>query len=151
MKAQAEVEEQNKEIIKRYFAAVDNGDVEAVFALVDEVFAPDCIGYTATSELRGIDAAKERFTGAYDVYEEMQHIFEEIIADGNIVSARCTFQATHIGELWGVPATGKQLSCPVLYMFRFEDGKIKENLIDSDSLRSLAMQLGMELKPKEEK
>ena len=150
MKAQAAVEEQNKEIVKRYFVEVDKGDAESAFALVDEVFAPDCIGYTATSELKGIDAAKDRITIAYDAYEDMHHNFEEIIADGNIVSVRCKFQATHKGELLGVPATGKQLSCPVLYMFRFENGKIKENWIDTDSLLSIAMQLDLELKPKVE-
>ncbi len=79
----------------------------------------------------------------------MKHNIEEIIADGNMVSVRYTFQATHKGELMGVPATGKQFSFPVLYMFRFEEGKIQEDWIDWDSLFSLTMQLGMELKPKE--
>jgi hypothetical protein len=37
----------------------------------------------------------------------------------------------------------------VLYIHRIEDGKIKEAWIDYDSLFSLVMQLGMELKPKE--
>ena len=40
-------------------------------------------------------------------------------------------------------------SIPVLYIHRIEDGKIKEAWDDYDSLFSLAMQLGMELRPRE--
>jgi len=151
MKAQAEVEEQNKEIVRRYFEEVDKRDVNSMFALVDEIFAPDCIAHSATSEEHGIDAVKEHITFAFETFEEMKHNIEEMIAEGNMVSVRCTFQTTHKGDFMGVPATGKQLSCPMLYIFRFEDGKIKEDWIDSDALLSLTMQLGMELKPKEEK
>ena len=151
MKAQAEVEAQNKEIVRRYFEEVDKGDVDSMLALVDEIFAPDCIAHSATSEERGIDTVKEHITFAFDTFGDMQHNIEEMIAEGNMVSVRCAFQTRHKGDFMGVPATGKQLSCPMLYIFRFEDGKIKEDWIDYDSLLSLTIQLGMELKPKEEK
>ena len=149
MKSQAELEEQNKEIVKRYFESVDKGDVESLFAMVEEIFAPDCVAHSATSEEHGIDAVKDHITFAFETFEDVRHDIEEIIADGNTVSVRCTFQATHKGAFMGVPATGEQLSCPILYMFRFEEGKIQEDWIDWDSLLSLTMQLGLELKPKE--
>ncbi len=148
-KTQEDIEEQNKKIVRRYFEEVDKGDVESIFALVDEIYAPDCIAHSATSEKQGIDAVKEHITFAFETFGEMKHNIEEIIADGNMVSVRCTCQATHKGEFMGVSATGKQLSFPVLYMFRVEEGKIQEDWIDWDSLFSLTMQLGMELKPKE--
>ena len=116
---------------------------------MDEIFAPDCIAHSATSEEHGIDTVKEHITFAFETFGDMRHSIEEMIAEGNTVSVRCTFQARHKGNFMGVPATGKQLSCPMLYIFRFEDSKIKEDWIDSDSLLSLTMQLGMELKPKE--
>jgi hypothetical protein len=50
----------------------------------------------------------------------------------------------------GVPATGKLIRVPIFYLFRFEDGKVKEAWLDWDSLLGLTMQLGMELKPIEE-
>jgi predicted ester cyclase len=148
-KAQAEVEEQNIEIVKRYFEGVDKGDIESLHALVDEIFAPDCIAHSATSEEQGIDAVKEHITFAYETFGEMIHNIEEIIAERNMVSVRCTFQATHKGEFMGVSATGKQLSFPMLYIFRVAEGKIQEDWIDWDSSLSLMMQLDMELKPKE--
>ena len=150
MKTQAEVEEQNKDVVRRYFVEVDKGDVESIFALVDEIYAPDCIAHSATSEEQGIDAVKEHITFAFGTFGEMQHDIEEMIAEGDMVSVRCTFKATHKGDFMGVPATGKPLSCPGLYMFRIEEGRIQEDWIDWDSLLSLTMQLDMELKPKEE-
>ena len=79
----------------------------------------------------------------------MEHHLEEMIAEGDLVSIRGTFQATHNGEFLGIQPTGTKLRCPMLWMFRVKEGKIQEGWIDSDSLLSLAMQLGMELKPKE--
>ncbi len=150
-KAQAEVEEQNKALIERYFKLADKGDVESVNALIDEMYAPDYVGYFATSEQRGPEALKEHYTNVLATFGDMQHNIEEMIAEGNMVAVRCTFQATHKGEFMGVPATGKLLTCPVFYIFRFEDGKVKEIRLDWDSLFSLTVQLGMELKPKEAK
>jgi predicted ester cyclase len=149
-RAQAEVEKQNKEIVRRYFTEIDKGDVEPMFALVDEIFAPDCIAHSATSEVHGIEAMKGHITWALDTFGGMQHNIEEMIAEGNMVSVRFTLQATLKGDFLGVSATGKQLSCPVLYMFRFEEGKIQESWIDWNSLYNImTTQLGMELKPKE--
>ena len=148
-KAQAAVEEQNKEIVRRYFESVDQGDVESLFMFVDAYFAPDYIDHSASYEEHGIEGVRKHVKFAFDTFGDMQHKIEEMIAEGNMVSVRCTFQTRHKGDFMGVPATGKQLSCPMLYIFRFEDGKIKEDWIDYDSLLSLTIQLGMELKPKE--
>jgi steroid delta-isomerase-like uncharacterized protein len=150
-KAQAAVEEQNKALIVRYFQEVDKGDVEAVNALIDEMYAPDYVGYFALSEQHGPEALKEHYSNALLTFGDMHHTVEDMIAGGHMVAVRCTFQATHKGDFMGVPATGKLLKGPVFYIFYFEDGKVKEARLDWDSLLGLTMQLGMELKPKEVK
>ena len=43
----AEIEAQNKALVKSYFEEVDKGDIESIFALVDELYAPDYVGYMA--------------------------------------------------------------------------------------------------------
>ena len=150
-KAQAELEEQNKALIVRYFQEVDKGDVEEVNALIDEMYASDYVGYFALSEQRGPEALKEHYSNGLLAFGDMQHTIEDMIAEGNMVAVRCTFQATHKGDFMGVPATGKLLTGPVFYIFCFENGKVKEARLDWDSLLGLTMQLDMELKPKEEK
>jgi steroid delta-isomerase-like uncharacterized protein len=148
-RAQAAVEEQNKALIVRYFQEVDEGDVEAVNALVDEMYSPDYVGHFALSEQRGPTALKEHYSSSLLTFGDIQHTIEDMIAEGNMVAVRCTFQATHQGEFMGVPASDKLLTCPIIYIFYFEDGKVKEARLDWDSLLGLTMQLGMELKPQE--
>ena len=148
-KAQAEVEEQNKALMKRWFEEVDKGDIESIFALVDEIFSDDYISHGADYEMHSPKELKEHITSSQSTYSYKLHIIEDNFAEGNMVATRCTFRANHKGEFMGIPPTGKQITFPVLYIHRIEDGKIKEAWIDYDSLFSLVMQLGMELKPKE--
>ena len=148
MKAQAEIEEQNKALVKRWFEEVDKGDIESIFALVDQIFPDDYISHGADYEMHGPKDLKEHITSSQNSFSDMQHIIGNNFAEENMVATQCTFRATHKGEYMGIPPTGKQITFPVLYIHRIEDGKIKEAWIDYDSLLSLAMQLGMELKPK---
>jgi len=148
-RAQANVEEQNKELVRRYFKGVDTGDVESLFALVEQIFASDYIDHSATYEGHGIEGVREHIKFAFDTFGGMRHDLEELIAEGDKVCVRGTFQATQKGDLFGVQPTGMKLSCPGLWMFRVKEGKIQEGWINWDSLLSLGMQLGMELKPKE--
>ena len=115
---------------------------------MDEIFSNDFISHGADYEMQSLDDLRGHITSSQNTYSDMKHIIEANFAEGNLVATRCIFRATHTGELMGVPPTGKQITFPVLYIHRIEDGKIKEAWIDYDSLLSLAMQLGMELKPK---
>jgi len=48
-----------------------------------------------------------------------------LIAQGNHVAAEAVGICTHIGEWLGVPATGKEVTWNMGYIFEFEDGKVK--------------------------
>ena len=148
-RAQEALEEQNIEIVRRYFESVDKGDVESLLVLVDEIFAPDYIDNSASYVEHGIEGVKKHVKFAFNTFGDMRHGLEEMIAEGDLVCIRGTFQATHKGDFMGVQPTGTKLTCPMLWMFRVKEGKIQEGWIDWDSLFSMAMQLGMELKPKE--
>ena len=125
-KAQKAVEEQNKALMVRWFMEVDRGDMESIFALVDEIFSDDYISHGADYEMHSLKDLKEHVTSSQNIYADMQHIIEDNFAEGNMVATRCTFRATHKGEFMGIPPTGKQITFPVLYIHRIEDGKIKE-------------------------
>jgi predicted ester cyclase len=150
LKAQAEVEAQNKDIVRRYFEMVDRGDVESLYKFVDENFEPDYIDHSASYEEHGIEGVRKHLEFAFNTFGDMKHELKVMIAEGDLVSIRGTFQATHKGDFFGVQPTGTKLTCPMLYMFRVKEGKLQECWIDSDSLLSMAMQLGLELRPKEE-
>jgi predicted ester cyclase len=149
IKAQAKVEEQNTAPAKRYLEGLDSGDVEKALAIVDEVFVPDCIIHSAAGELQGIEKVKQYVKNVFLTWSDLHHPVEQIIATSDIVITRITFKAKQTGEFMGIPATGKQVLVPVIYIYRFEDGKVKEGWLDWDSSLTMMMQLGMELKPNE--
>jgi predicted ester cyclase len=146
-RAQAAVEEQNKEIIKRLGEELNKGNVE----IFKELCAPEFAYYSASISpepisLDGIiEAFKMEFQGFPNDYHCKTH---ELIAKGDKVIARITCSGTQEGEYYGIPATGNKVEFGVIDIFHIEEGKIVETREEVDTL-GLMMQLGMELKPKE--
>ncbi len=145
-KAQAAVEEKNKEIVKGLWEEVNKGNVE----IFKELCAPEFVYYCASispepMSLDGIiEAFKMEFQGFPDDYNVKTH---ELIAKGDKVIARYTGTGTHEGEYYGIPATGNKIEFGVIDIYHIKEGKIVETREEIDSL-GLMMQLGMELRPK---
>ena len=51
---------------------------------------------------------------------------EDIIATEDKCAFRISIQGTHLGELWGVPPTGKKMNWSAIIIDHFLDGKIVE-------------------------
>lgn len=117
----------NKNLIDRYLTAM-NGTNKAP-AVVDE-FVSD-----ADQELKEHIAA---FEAAFPRYHL---VADDMVAEGDKVAVRTTFKGTHMGELMGIPPTGKEVIMPVFLFYRIAGGKIVEHWINVDQL-SLMQQLG---------
>ena len=146
MKAQAEIEAQNKALIRNYFKEMDSGNLE----IITETFAPDAKLYFPSGSPKSL-SVKEAIEGTksfYEAFPDYNHSIEEVIAEGDIVIVRAIDRGTHEGEFQGIPATGNKFEVGAIIIFRIEDGKIIEFWEEIDML-GLMMQLGMELKPKE--
>jgi steroid delta-isomerase-like uncharacterized protein len=145
-RTQAKVEEQNKEIVKRFFEAWNKEDMGAM----KELLAPEYVYYlpsnsaTPRSREEVIDGTKLFYKGFPDVSWSI----EESMATGNKVISRWIMRGTHQEEFEGFPATGNKIETSGILITRIENGQIIENREDWDML-GLFMQLGMELKPKE--
>ncbi len=64
-----------------------------------------------------------------------------MIAEGDKVMLRWTWQATHQGEFWGVAPTGKQITYEGISILRLADGKIVDDRFQADML-GLMQQFG---------
>ena len=67
---------------------------------------------------------------------------DDIMADGDKVTARFTARGTHKGEFMGLPPTGKPITMTGIEIFRVENGKITE-LWGEANLMGLMQQLGI--------
>jgi len=75
---------------------------------------------------------------------------EGLIISGNKIISRWVVKGTHQGQFEGIPATGNKIEYSGIMITRIENEKIIEDRENWDGL-GLFEQLGMELRPKEEK
>ncbi len=148
MKAQAEVEEQNKEVVRKWLKAADEGNIEGAV----ELFAPNFLWYSPSNSPAPLskEESYEYLVMVLKAFPKWIHKIEEIMAVGDKVITRIIGYTTHEGEFQGIPATGNKVEVSEIIIWRFKDGKIVEMRQEGDSL-GMMMQLGMELKPKEGK
>ena len=118
--------EENKAFIRRYFEALSGKDKPAT--VVNR--------YVSDEELKHHIALYEAAFPSY------QLIAEDMIAEGDKVVVRSTFRGTHKGDLMGIPPTGKQVTMPLILIYRIADDKIVEHWMQADAL-GLLQQLGV--------
>jgi len=145
-KAQATLEEQNKEIVKRGMELWGKGDFEAW----KELFAPEYVYYSpsATPKPVSLEESIEMGKMVLNAFPDSLYAIEELFAAGDRVITRWSFKGTHEGEFMGIPPTGNRVEFGGIMITRIENGKIVEDREDLDTL-GVMQQLGMELRPNE--
>jgi predicted ester cyclase len=150
-RAQAKLEEQNKALIKQYFAELDKGVIEDVDSFSDKYISPDCIWYFPGGvKISGIEAIKEYIVRTNTAIQDLVHTIDDIIAEGDKVAYRMTARGTHQKEFMGIKPTGNEFTLTGEGICIILKGKIVEWWMEADYL-SFMQQLGMELRPKEKK
>ncbi len=66
---------------------------------------------------------------------------KDIIAENDKLVLRGTFKGVHRGSFQGIAPTGREVSLPLVVIYRLQDGKIAEHWLSADML-SLMQQLG---------
>jgi predicted ester cyclase len=117
--------EANKDLIRSLLADADRG-VEDV---VDRYYAPDYVDHTP-SPIRRQAPGREGIRQAIDLFRrafpDTRHTIEDLVAEGDRVVARVSARATHTGELFGHPPTGKVVTLTGITIYRIVDGRIAE-------------------------
>jgi steroid delta-isomerase-like uncharacterized protein len=146
--AQTEVEKQNKAIVLKWFSEVNKSNFESMY---EELFAADSKQYIPpNAEPLSYEDYKPMAQQIYTAFPEITHTVDDIVADGDKVVVKVSVNTVHKGEFFGIPATGKELEWTSIAIFQLSEGKIKARWEIADVL-GIMEQLGMELKPKEEK
>jgi steroid delta-isomerase-like uncharacterized protein len=122
-------------------AAIRTGDV----SLLDAVLLPNAVDHNpAPGQGPGREGIKAAFAESREAFPDFRVTVEDMIAEGDKVACRLTVRMTHRGPFLGIPATGKQVSLPVVDLLRFVDGKLAERWGVFDNL-ALLSQLGVRL------
>lgn len=116
--------EDSKTLLRRFYGEVSNGNLD----VIDEVLADDFVDH---EEVPGLEPTKEGvkqfFAMFRSAFPDMRMEPHEILADGDLLSARGTMTGTQQGEFMGMPATGKRIETDVFDVLRFRDGQLTEH------------------------
>ncbi|HLJ66009.1 MAG TPA: ester cyclase [Chloroflexota bacterium] len=98
----------------------------------DEIFAPDFVAHMPSRppmDRHGLDRFIGRVTGGLS---EFGYEIEDQIAQGDIVYNRITAHGVHSAELFGVPASGRQIEMRIINQFKVRDGRVVEQWAEPD-------------------
>ncbi len=129
----------NKAIIARYVEATNAGALD----LFDEFVAPDYIEHEPMpGQGPGREELKKAYVGFNGPFPDLDYVFEDLIAEGDLVVGRGVITGTQKGAFFGVPATGKKVHWTGTRLFRLNNGMVTEGWINLDML-GLMQQMGV--------
>jgi steroid delta-isomerase-like uncharacterized protein len=118
--------EENKAIARRVYEIISTGDFGQASEIVDQE-APDNELLPNDPPAKLIDTFKETFSETREGFPDLSITVEDVMAEGDRVSARVVMRGTHRGEFQGIAPTGKRVEVRAIDMFRIREGKIVEH------------------------
>jgi steroid delta-isomerase-like uncharacterized protein len=121
-----ETPEQNQAIVRRFMNELyEKGNMDVAYEIVaeDHIFhVPAGADYKS-----GRDGVRNRAAMFREAFPDLDFVYGETFAAGDLVASSWTFTGTHKGEFLGVASTGKRIAIEGLSMSRVRDGKIVES------------------------
>ena len=128
--------EENKALLRRWFEEVWNkGRSDAI----DEMFAANGIAHGLSDDVgnplkgpAGFNPFHETFRGAFP---DIEVVVEDMIAEGDLVAARCSVRGHHTGDHLGIAASNAPVEFTGMTIVRIKDGKIVEGWNNFDFMK----------------
>ena len=116
--------DRNKELVRRFFEAVERGDLDAL----DDLVATDAIDHTPfPNQPAGIDGVKQTLAALRRAFPDFRQEILEMVAEGDRVAVRASLRGTHRGEFLGIPPTGRPVEVESIDILRVEGDKFVEH------------------------
>jgi steroid delta-isomerase-like uncharacterized protein len=120
-------------IVRRLHEQVFNASGD--LAVIDEFVADDYVDNTAPPEFRtGRDSFRALAEHWRTAFPDIRLDVESVVAEGDVVALAWRGTGTHLGELLGIPATGRPGSISGISITKVVDGRVVERWGDSDDL-----------------
>ena len=133
--------EQNKALVRRFYAEIDAGNIDAM----DELVAEDYVDHNP-APFPNLASGREGLKQTFRIFWTAtpgRHEIEDQVAEGDKVVTRLTAYGRHEGDLPGpLPATGLEIRETGVAIHRIANGRIVEHWSDRDDL-GLMQQLGV--------
>lgn len=125
---------QPKDVARAFVEEFQGKHDMAAFA---EFLSPDLLDHSpmpGTSP--GAEGVRQTLAMLWAALPDMRVEIHQQLAEGSTVATHKSFVGTHEGELFGVPATGREVHLDLIDIVRVDDGRIVEhwNIVDSYGL-----------------
>ncbi len=142
MEKEINLQEANKEIIRKYFKAIDEEGKRGNAEILNEFLAEDFIEHNPAP---GIPPTRDGWKQLFKMFAEATpgyHVIDDLIAEDDKVVAHITAYGKHIGTVFGIPATNKEFSMKGIVIWRLKKGMITEHWAQNDMV-GMMIQLGV--------
>ena len=132
--------DQFKSAAKRF---IEQGSNQKNLAEFDLYYSPDVINHSVPPNLPpGLEGRKLYMSTFLNAIPDLHFTIDDLVAEGDMLVTRWTSTGTHLGELMGIPPTGKSATVTGIAIDRFVNGRSVENWVVFDQL-GLMQQLGV--------
>jgi steroid delta-isomerase-like uncharacterized protein len=116
--------EENKQLVQRFYAAIERGDFDALNDMVD----PGFVFYNQVDVARpGVQGLVDSEKKNFDAFESFRFPVETMVAEGDKVAAYMLFEGKgYRSDVFGVPASGKDVRVSLMMLLTIKDGRIVE-------------------------
>jgi steroid delta-isomerase-like uncharacterized protein len=131
------VSEQNKAIMRRYFAEVVN---RVDRSAAEQLVAPDLVfnsPYTP-EPTRDRDSFLGMLAAVHAAFPDFELVDHAVLAEGDLVASRWTVHGTHRGQLGPFAPTGRKLAISGISIYRLAGGRVVEGWVQDDTMTLLA-------------
>lgn len=128
---------ENKELVRRYVQAIDDNQTSD-WSVLDEYIAEDFVAHNPAAP--GVSLDREGMKQAAEIFRVATPGTHEItmqVAEDDLVVSHILGRGVHAGELFGIPATNKEVETEGIAIHRIRDGKIVEYWSVTDVVRVL--------------
>jgi len=118
-------EARNKQVIIDLLKEIDRRNLHCL----EDFYHHDYVEHNSESiknHTPGIEGVRFGFTAFIQAFDPYHHKVEDLLAEGDKVSARITFTGVFARPLFGFPPTGKRVSATGIAIYKITDGRIKE-------------------------
>ncbi len=114
--------EQNKALVRRFFAAIEAGDLHVFDEIVAEGYDDHLAGQQA-----GRENLKKYFTGLRAAFRDMRLPISAIVAECNLVAVLNNVRGMHEGDYGTFKAKGNKIDAAAFQLYRIENGQLAEH------------------------
>jgi len=136
--------EENKALVRRYFAAHNEHNPAAVAEEVGDDFVRHNLAFPQQDQAAGAIDDVARVEDWLAMFPDLQIAIEQLIAEGDLVTAHLVWRGTQDGPIppWDAPATGRRMEREAINIWRVACGRLAEAWVVADNLTMLR-QLGI--------